>query len=52
LAKQTLPTIYHSCIIGMNKVEKEAWKIYKNEENDTSINNRHRMSALRLDRHQ
>lgn len=48
LAKQTLPTMYHSCIIGMNEAEKEAWKIYHNTENDTSINNWHKISALRL----
>ena len=48
LAKQTLPTMYHSCIIGMNEAEKEVWKIYNNTENDPSINNWHKISALRL----
>ena len=38
--------MYHSCIIGMNEAEKEAWKIYNNTENDPSINNWHKISAL------
>jgi len=48
LAKQTLPTMYYSCIIGINEAEKEAWKIYRNPDNDPEINQWHRIAALRV----
>ena len=48
LAKQTLPTMYYSCIIGINEAEKEAWKIYRNEGNDPEINYWHKVAALRV----
>jgi transcriptional regulator len=41
LAKQSLSTMLYSCIIGLNEIEKEAWKIYKNNDND-------KVNALRL----
>lgn len=46
LAKQTLPTMYYSCIIGINEAEKEAWKIYRST--DPEINNWHRIAALKV----
>ena len=48
LAKQPLPTMYYSCIIGINEAEKEAWKLYKNEDNNPEINYWHKVPALRL----
>ena len=49
LAKQTLPTMYYNCIIGQNELAKECWKIYKTDPaNDPSINNWHKIAALRL----
>src|SRR5215211_791746 len=48
LAKQTLPTMYYSCIIEINEAEKEAWKIYRNPDNDPEINQWHRIAALRV----
>jgi hypothetical protein len=49
LAKQTLPTMYYNCLIGQNEIAKECWKIYKTDPaNDPSINNWHKMAALRL----
>jgi transcriptional regulator len=41
LAKQSLSTMLYSCIIGLNEIEKEAWKIYRNNGND-------KVNALRL----
>ena len=37
LAKATLSTMYFNCIIGLNEVQKECWKIYHNLENDPTI---------------
>lgn len=48
LAKATLSTMYFNCIIGLNEVQKECWKIYHNLENDPTINNWHRIAALKL----
>jgi transcriptional regulator len=48
LAKETLSTMYFSCIQGVEQVQKEAWKIYKNENNDHTITNWHKMAALKL----
>src|SRR5215204_3442348 len=48
LAKETLSTMYFSCIQGVEQVQKEAWKIYKNENNDPTITNRHKIAALKL----
>lgn len=41
LAKQSLSTMLYSCIIGLNEIEKEAWKIYRSNDND-------KVYALRL----
>jgi transcriptional regulator len=48
LAKQTLSTMYYNCLIGQNELAKECWKLYKNPNNDPSINNWHKIAALRL----
>ena len=48
LAKATLSTMYFNCIIGLNEIQKECWKIYHNLGNDPSINNWHRIAALKL----
>lgn len=48
LAKETLNTMYFSCIEGINQVQREAWKIYKNEDNNPEINQWHRMTALKI----
>lgn len=49
LAKQTLPTMYYNCILGQNELAKECWKIYETDPaNDPSINNWHKIAALRL----
>jgi transcriptional antiterminator len=48
LAKQTLPTMYFNCVTGQNELAKECWKLYKNPNNDPSINNWHKIAALRL----
>jgi hypothetical protein len=41
LAKRSLSTMLYSCIIGLNEIEKEAWKIYRSNDND-------KVYALRL----
>ena len=48
LAKQTLPTMYYNCIIGINEIAKEAWKLYNNPDNDPDVNHWHKVAALRL----
>jgi hypothetical protein len=48
MAKQSLSTMLYSCLIGLNEAEKEAWKIYKNPDNDPEINHWHKINALRL----
>lgn len=48
LAKQSLSTMLYSCLIGLNEVEKEAWKLYKNDDNDKNTNRWHKVYALRL----
>jgi hypothetical protein len=48
LAKATLSTMYFNCIIGLNEVQKECWKIYHNLGNDPTINNWHKIAALKL----
>jgi len=48
LAKQTLSTMYYNCLIGQNELAKECWKLYKNPNNDPSINNWHKIATLRL----
>lgn len=40
--------MYFNCIEGINQVQREAWKIYKNEDNNPEINQWHRMTALKL----
>lgn len=45
LAKEGVSTMLYSCIIGINETEKEAWKIYNNEQN-----NRFKIIGLRLAR--
>ena len=41
MAKQSLSTMLYSCLIGLNEVGKEAWKIYRSNGND-------KVHALRL----
>jgi hypothetical protein len=49
LAKnETLSTYFYNCVQGINDVQKECWKIYRNENNDPEINHYHRMRALDL----
>jgi hypothetical protein len=48
LAKQSLSTMLYSCLIGLNEVEKEAWKLYRNDDNDKDTNRWHKVYALRL----
>jgi hypothetical protein len=48
MAKQSLSTMLYSCLIGLNEVEKEAWKIYRNDDNDKDTNRWHKVYALRL----
>lgn len=48
MAKQSLPTMLYSCLIGLNEAEKEAWKLYNNEDNDPEITRWHKVAALRL----
>ena len=48
LAKETLTTMYFNCIQGVDEVQKEAWKIYRNEDNDPTISNWHRIAALKI----
>jgi hypothetical protein len=45
---ETLSTYFYNCLQGVNDVQKECWKIYRNENNDPEINNWHRMKALDL----
>jgi hypothetical protein len=40
--------MYFNCIEGINQVQREAWKIYKNEDNNPEINQWHRMTALKI----
>lgn len=40
--------MYYSCLIGINEAEKEAWKLYNNEDNDPTFNNWHKIAALRV----
>ena len=49
LAKnETLSTYFYNCVQGVNDVQKECWKIYRNEENNPEINHLIRMRALDL----
>jgi hypothetical protein len=48
MAKQSLSTMLYSCLIGLNEAEKEAWRLYNNENNDPEFSNWHKMAALRL----
>ena len=48
MAKESLSTMYYSCLIGINEAEKEAWRLYKNDDKDPTFNNWHKMYALRL----
>jgi hypothetical protein len=49
LAKnETLSTFFYNCIQGVNDVQKELWKIYKNEDNNPEINHYIQMRALDL----
>lgn len=48
LAKETLTTIYFNCIQGVDEVQKEAWKIYRNEDKDPTISNWHKIAALKI----
>jgi hypothetical protein len=45
---ETLSTYFYNCLQGVNDVQKECWKIYKNEDNNPEINHPHRMKALDL----
>ena len=48
LAKETLSTMYYNCVQNINEVQKECWRIYRNEDNNPEIHQWHRMSALNL----
>lgn len=49
LAKnETLSTFFFNCVQGINDVQKELWKIYRNDNNDPEINHYHQMKALDL----
>jgi hypothetical protein len=49
LAKnETLSTFFYNCIQGVNDVQKELWKIYRNEDNDPEITHYIQMKALDL----
>ena len=49
LAKnETLSTYFYNCVQGINDVQKECWKIFRNEDNDPEITHYHRMRALDL----
>ena len=49
LAKnETLSTFFFNCIQGVNDVQKELWKIFRNEHNDPEITHFIRMKALDL----
>ena len=49
LAKnETLSTFFYNCIQGVNDVQKECWKIYRNEQHDPEIDHHIQMRALDL----
>jgi len=48
LAKETLSTMFFNCIDGINQVQRECWRIYRNEDNNPEINQWHKMKALSL----
>ena len=49
LAKnETLSTYFYNCVQGVNDVQKECWKIYRNEDNDPEITHHIQMKALDL----
>jgi transcriptional regulator len=48
LAKETLSTMYFDCVRGINEVQKECWRIYRNNDNNREIQQWHRMAALKL----
>jgi transcriptional regulator len=48
LAKETLTTMYFNCMQGVDEVRKEAWRVYRNEDNDPSISNWHRIASLKI----
>ena len=49
LAKnETLSTYFYNCVQGINDVQKELWKIFRNENNDPEITHYHKMRALDL----
>jgi hypothetical protein len=45
---ETLSTYFYNCLQGINDVQKECWKIYRNDDNNPEINQYHRMKALDL----
>jgi hypothetical protein len=45
---ETLSTYFYNCVQGINNVQKECWKIFRNEDNNPEINHYHRMKALDL----
>jgi hypothetical protein len=49
LAKnETLSTYFYNCVQGINDVQKECWKIYRNDDNNPEINLFHKMKALEI----
>ena len=49
LAKnETLSTYFYNCLEGINAVQKECWKIYRNEDNNPEISQLHKMKALEI----
>lgn len=45
---ETLSIYFCNCLQGINDVQKECWKIYRNDDNNPEINQDHRMKALDL----
>jgi hypothetical protein len=49
LAKnETLSTYFYNCVQGINDVQKECWKIFRNDDNNPEINQFHKMKALEI----
>ena len=46
LAKNTIPTLYVNCFVGLNEILRQCWHIVEDE--DQRITMWHRLAALRL----
>jgi hypothetical protein len=45
---ETLSTYFYNCVQGINDVQKECWKIYRNDEDNPEITQFHKMKALEI----